>query len=236
MNIWVLLPTYNEASNISVLVAEILSVCPQAQVLVVDDDSPDGTSGIVGRMSSADGRVHLLSRKVRRGRGSAGVEGFRYALSAGADFVVEMDADFSHQPRYIPRLVNAAEECGVAVASRWMPQAGVSGRPRYRDILSLLARFVCRRLLGMRLSDPTSGFRCFSRKALVSIDWDRILSTGPSIVGEMNLILQSGGFVPKDVPIVFMERRSGRTKLDAVKLMNTLSTLFRVKMKLWAGI
>jgi dolichol-phosphate mannosyltransferase len=236
MNIWVLLPTYNEASNISALIGEILSVVPQSRVLVVDDDSPDGTSGIVARMAASDGRIHLVSRKGGRGRGRAGVEGFRCAISSGADFVVEMDADFSHQPRYIPELLNAARECGVSVASRWMTQAGICGRPAYRDILSLLARFVCRFFLGMRLSDPTSGFRCFSRRALESIDWDRIISTGPSIVGEIILLLQDKGFVFREVPIVFMERRSGRTKLNALKLLSALFAIFKVKFRLWAGI
>lgn len=236
MNSWVLLPTYNEAPNISALIREILSVSPRSQVLVVDDDSPDGTSGIVSRMSAADPRIHLISRKGRRGRGYAGVEGLRYALSAGADHIVEMDADFSHQPRYIPELLSAAGEDGVAVASRWMPHAGVSGRPRYRDVLSLLARFFCRTCLGMRLSDPTSGFRCFSRMALASIEWERIVSSGPSIVGEMNLVLQSKGIPFREIPIVFLERRAGRTKLDLFKLAGTFFTLFTVRLKLWAGI
>lgn len=232
MNIWILLPTYNEAANIAVLIREILSVSPQSKVLVVDDDSPDNTSGIVSGMSVSDPRIRLLSRKGRRGRGSAGVEGFRYALSAGADYVIEMDADFSHQPRYIPELLRAAAECDVAVASRWMPLAGVVGRPRYRDSVSLLARLFCRICLGMRLNDPTSGFRCFSRKAICAIDWDQVISTGPSIVGEMNLLLQDKGFSFKEIPIIFKERSRGRSKLSLGKLFDVFYSLIKIKLAL----
>jgi len=232
MSSWIILPTYNEAANISLLIGEILSVSPQSQVLVVDDNSPDNTAGIVSGMSGGDPRIHLLLRKGRRGRGSAGIEGFRYAFSAGADYVLEMDADFSHQPRYIPDLLRAAAENDAVVACRWMTGGGVYGRPRYRDIVSLSARFFCRFCLGMRLNDPTSGFRCFSRKAIAAIDWERIISTGPSILGEMVLLLQNKGFVFKEIPVVFMERSRGRSKLSLGKLFAVFYSLTKIKLAL----
>lgn len=232
MKSWVLLPTYKEEGHILPLIQDILRFSPQSQVLVVDDSAPDKTADIVGKLCLKDPRVHLLSRQGRRGRGSAGVEGFLFVLAAGADCVVEMDADFSHQPKYIPEMIDCLDGYDAVIASRCLPSAAVSGRPAHRDFISLLAKTFCRYLLGMRLSDPTSGYRCFSRKALEYIDWGKVISTGPSIVGEINMLLQARGVRIKEIPIVFLERRHGSSKLNLGKLISTFCTLIKVRFSL----
>jgi dolichol-phosphate mannosyltransferase len=203
----VMIPTYNEAGNVEALVREILALpLPDVRVLVVDDDSPDGTAELVRAMAAADPRVGLLLRTKRRGRGAAGIDGFKAALEQGADFVVEMDGDFSHQPRFIPALVAAAGEADAAIGSRFVPGGSDSDR-------SVVRRAV---------RDVSSGFRCFPRRSLLAVDPDDLVSTGPSVVLEVLYKLTLRGAVLREVPIEFIDRRAGKTKLSALTLVETL--------------
>jgi len=183
----VMIPTYNERENIADLVREILSLPLDASlsVLVVDDDSPDGTGRIVGDMVREDGRVRLLTRKTRRGRGAAGIDGFKAALKLDPDYIVEMDGDFSHQPKYIPALVAAMDGCDAALGSRYIKGGRDADRGIHRRFITFLVRRFIRSRFGIPVKDPSSGFRCFRKEVLERIGLDEMISTGPSVVFEV---------------------------------------------------
>jgi dolichol-phosphate mannosyltransferase len=219
-----MIPTYNEAGNIEPLVREILSLAGpwDMHVLVVDDNSPDGTAGLVRAMAAFDPRVHLLLRMKGRGRGAAGIEGFKAALELGADRVVEMDGDFSHQPRFIPALVAATETADAAIGSRFAPGGRDSDRSLVRRAITWAVRRFIRRAFRTSVRDVSSGFRCFTREILVRLDLDDLVSVGPSVVLEILYKLTILGAVVREVPIVFVDRARGKTKLNALTLFETL--------------
>ena len=187
MRIVALLPTYNEAENIAPLIGEILALGPEYEVLVVDDDSPDGTWRIVGDTAARDPRVHLMHRTSERGRGSAGIAGFQWARDNGADAVIEMDADFSHHPRFIPMLAEPvrAGTADIVIGSRLVEGGAEQGRHAARKAITLGANAYIRLVLGLPIRDCTSGFRAFSRRALDAIPWEKMTARGPEIVQEV---------------------------------------------------
>ena len=228
----VMIPTYNEKDNISPLLKQILELDKGIEALVVDDNSPDGTWEIVQDLSEKEKRVHLLHRKKRRGRGTAGIDGLRYALEKGADYIIEMDADFSHNPKYIPEILKAMEKYDVAIGSRFINGGKDKDRGFLRRLITKLAGMYVRMLLGVKIKDVSSGFRCFRREALEKIDLDDMASGGPSIVLELLYKITLNGFNIKEVPIVFEDRRQGKTKLDWITLLETMVMVLRLrKMK-----
>jgi len=226
----VVVPTYNEAQNIGLLVDEIGRVVPGLDILVVDDDSPDGTSQIVEKRAAADPRVHLLSRKERKGRGYAGIAGFQEALRMGADLVVEMDADFSHHPRFIPALIEACRTADVAIGSRGTAGGAERGRGFSRRFLTTLANLYIRVLLGEPIRDCTSGFRCFRRPVLERISLETMVSSGPSIVEEVLFRAKRVGCSFTEVPIIFEQRARGASNLSLRKLCNTFWMILKFRM------
>ena len=231
-----LLPTYNEAGNIEALVREILAldVPADVHVLIADDNSPDGTGRLAEAMSAADPRVRALVRTKRRGRGAAGIDGFREALAMGADYVVEMDADFSHQPRFIPALL-AASMAGAdaAIGSRFVAGGSDSDRSVIRRGITWCVRRFIRRRFGTTVRDVSSGFRLFRRGILERVDPDDLISVGPSIVLEILYKMQRLRATVVEVPIAFLDRRAGATKLNALTLLETL--LMAVKLPKYYG-
>jgi dolichol-phosphate mannosyltransferase len=218
-----MIPTYNEAANIAALVREILALpLPRLSVLVVDDNSPDGTADIVRALAESDSRVELLLRTKRRGRGAAGIDGFKAAMDRGADLVVEMDGDFSHQPRYIPALVAAAEVAGAAIGSRFVRGGADADRSVVRRAVTWSVRKFIRRRFRTPVRDVSSGFRCFTRGSLIAVDLDDLISTGPSVVLEILYKLTLRGATFREIPIEFVDRRAGRTKLSVLTLVETL--------------
>ncbi|MBI4439683.1 polyprenol monophosphomannose synthase [Candidatus Woesearchaeota archaeon] len=211
MKTFVMIPTYNEAKNIRQLLNELLQY--PVEVVVVDDNSPDGTAGIVKEVMSASHKVHLLLRAQNRGRGNAGKDGYIYCLEHGADYILEMDADFSHDPNYVPKLIDAMEDADVVLGSRRVEGGSEEGRKFFRRMLTMAANVYIRLLLGLKVRDCNSGFRCFRRNVLESIDVKRIFSTGPDIVQEVLFKAHLKGFKIKEVPIVFRERTRGESKL-----------------------
>ena len=159
LNTMAMIPTYNERENIGPLIQDILKLDPAMSVVVVDDDSPDGTSQQVESIKQNEPRVHLITRKNEKGRGTAGLKGLLYAVDQGADLIVEMDSDYSHHPRYIPDLVRAMEECDVAIGSRAVQDGREAGRPSYREGITNFASWFIRMVLGVPVKDCTSGFR-----------------------------------------------------------------------------
>jgi dolichol-phosphate mannosyltransferase len=229
----VMIPTFNEAENIARLAREILALdAPfDLHVLVADDDSPDGTWRIVQKMAARDRRVHLLRRMKRRGRGAGGIDGFKAALARGADLVVEMDGDFSHRPAHIPALLEAAGRYDLVLGSRFVPGGRDADRGLPRRVITWMVRRFIRRLFGLRVQDVSSGFRVFRRRLLEALDLDDLISTGPSVVLETLYKAHLLGFNLGEVPIVFVDRVRGRTKLDLLTLFETLIMALKFKKR-----
>lgn len=228
----VMIPTYNEKENILPLLQQILAIGKDLETLVVDDNSPDGTWKVVQEMSEREPRVHILHRKKKRGRGTAGIDGLKYALEKGANYIIEMDADFSHNPKHIPQLLMAVEEYDVVIGSRFIDGGKDKDRGFLRRLITKLAGMYVRMLLGVKIKDVSSGFRCFRRQVLEKIDLEDIVSAGPSIVLELLYKITLNGFSVKEVPIVFEDRRQGKTKLDWITLLETMVMVLRLrKMK-----
>lgn len=228
MNGVVVVPTYNERNNIESLIQEII-LLPALDILVVDDNSPDGTGDIVAGLARKNPRVHLLTRTKRKGRGSAGVAGFKKALDMGAQWIIEMDADFSHHPRHIPDLLAHIKDYDLVLGSRFVPGGADRDRGIVRHMVTCLAGIYVRSLLGLNIRDVSSGFRCFRREVFEKVDLDDMISAGPAIVLEILYKVCLNGFRIKEVPIVFRDRRQGDTKLDAITLLETLVMVLRLR-------
>ena len=211
----VVVPTYNEALNIERLVIEVLGQGPQFDVLVVDDGSPDGTGDLVAAMAALTSRVQLIRRAGKLGLGSAYVAGFREGLRQGYRYLCEMDADFSHQPRYLPVLLAVAERAAdVALGSRNVPGGRVENWSWVRKLISKGGSLYARTLLGMPVRDCTGGFKCFRAGVLAQIDLDSIGSNGYAFQVEMNYRCHQAGFRIHELPIVFPDRIAGQSKMS----------------------
>ncbi|MFP4380227.1 MAG: polyprenol monophosphomannose synthase [Candidatus Sumerlaeia bacterium] len=230
-----MLPTYNEAENIRELVGAILELGENYEALVVDDDSPDRTWKVVQKMQGEnEGRVHLVHRTIERGRGSAGIAGFVEALRLGADVVVEMDADWSHHPRFIPPMVHLAQsEADVVIGSRLVRAGGEKGRSPVRQWITLGANFYIRTVLGLKIKDCTSGFRVFSRDILEKIDFNQFDSNGPAIVQEILMACKTAGARFAESPILFEERRAGESTFNARIMLAGLGAVLRFRFREW---
>ncbi len=230
-----MIPTYNEAGHIRGLVGEILAQDPRMEVLVADDDSPDGTWRIVQEMAQGDHRVHLLRRTDRRGRGWAGIDGFKAALALGADAVIEMDGDYSHHPRELSKLIQGLDQWDVVIGSRCVA-GGEDRRPgKGRTLVTRLASLYIRWILGVHVKDPTSGYRGFRREVLERIGLDRMRSRGPSIVEESLLACSRLGFRIREIPIRFEQRRSGASKLSFWRLVQTAWEVAMMRLRCRTG-
>ncbi|WP_234359297.1 MULTISPECIES: polyprenol monophosphomannose synthase [unclassified Plantactinospora] len=212
----VVVPTYNEADNLGVIVDRVHRAAPSVEILVVDDNSPDGTGAIADRMAQADGRVHVLHRPGKQGLGAAYVAGFGWAAGQGYDAVVEMDADGSHAPEELPRLLDAARDADVVIGSRWTPGGQVVNWPWHRQLLSRGGNLYTRVALGMPLSDATGGFRVYRVPALARLDLDSVASQGYSFQVELSWRAHRAGLRTVEVPITFAERERGASKMSPV--------------------
>ena len=213
-----MLPTYNEAENILPLSSEILAVAPGIEVLVVDDNSPDGTSALVEERAKSVPEIHLLRREGKLGIGTAYLAGFRFALNHGFEQVFTMDADFSHSPRYIPQMLDAMRTHDVVIGSRYVPGGGIENWPPHRRILSAFANFYTRTLLRLPVHDCTAGFRCYSAEVLRSVEPFDIQASGYSFLEDMVYRVCRCGFRVREVPIVFENRRAGSSKIDSPEI------------------
>jgi len=229
LNIVVVIPTYNERESIESLIREVLSLSLELNILVVDDNSPDGTGAIVSKLAEESPKVGLLTRKKRKGRGSAGVDGFKKVLEMGADLVIEMDADFSHHPRHIPDIVANANNYHVVLGSRFVAGGADRDRGMLRQMVTRLAGLYVRTSLGVKIRDVSSGYRCFRKEVFEKVDLDDMISAGPAIVLEILYKVCLNGFSVKEVPIIFEDRRQGQTKLDTITLLETLVMVLRLR-------
>ena len=212
---WLVLPTYNEAGNIEAFAEAVLEKLPaSARVLIVDDNSPDGTGKIADRLAERHEPVAVLHRPHKEGLGPAYIAGFKQALAEGAGMVLEMDSDFSHDPAYLPRLLEAGERSDLAIGSRYVPGGGVGDWSALRRAISRGGSAYARLVLGVGVRDLTGGFKCFRREVLEAIDLDSIHSRGYAFQIEMTYRAIQRGFKVVEVPIVFRERRAGKSKMD----------------------
>ncbi|HEY2334913.1 MAG TPA: polyprenol monophosphomannose synthase [Solirubrobacterales bacterium] len=212
---WLVLPTYEEAANIERLVEQARAKLPaSARVLIVDDNSADGTGEIADRLSAADDAVQVLHRPAKEGLGPAYIAGFRRALKGGAGLIVEMDSDFSHQPAYLPRLLEATKRADLAIGSRYVPGGGVVDWGPLRRAISRGGSAYAQRVLGLEVRDLTGGFKCFRREVLEAIDLDSIRSRGYAFQVEMTYRAIELGFEVTEVPIVFRDRQAGSSKMS----------------------
>jgi dolichol-phosphate mannosyltransferase len=226
----VVLPTYNERENLEQAVCAVRAV--GYDVLVVDDSSPDGTGELAAKLSEADPSVHLLVRPGKLGLGSAYVEGFRSGLERGYDLLVEMDADGSHRPEYLAKIVAAAERSGaLVIGSRYVRGGSVSGWGWHRKLLSWGANVYCRTLLGLRVRDATSGYRCYPRAVLEAIGLDRVVSQGYSFQIEMVYRCLGQGFEVHEVPIHFEDRVAGRSKVSEGEVRKALLAVLMLRLR-----
>ena len=214
MKTLIIIPTYNEIDNIEKLLEQVLAKSETIEVLVIDDNSPDGTALRVKFMQSSEPRIHILERPGKMGLGSAYVTGFKYALERDYDYIMEMDADFSHNPEDIPLLLNAAKKYDLVIGSRYCEGVNIIHWPIKRLLISYFASKYVRTITRMPIKDPTSGFKCFQRKVLENIDLDKILSDGYAFQIEMNFRAWVKGFHIKEIPIVFTERKNGVSKMS----------------------
>ncbi|MBN1503987.1 MAG: polyprenol monophosphomannose synthase [Candidatus Eisenbacteria bacterium] len=228
----VIVPTYNELANVQALIPQILSLPLDVEVLVVDDNSPDGTGKVVAEMAAKNGRVHILSREAKLGLGSAYVAGFKYALSRPEiEYVFEMDADFSHDPATIPAFLEAIKDYDLVLGSRYLRGVTVVNWPLSRLILSYSANLYTRVVTGLPVHDATGGFKCFRRRALEAIDLDKVGSDGYSFQIEMSFKCWKKGFRIREIPITFVDRRVGTSKMSHRIIWEAVWLVWRLRFQ-----
>jgi dolichol-phosphate mannosyltransferase len=198
---------------------------------VVDDNSPDGTAAIVERLRKEDPRVHLILRKNERGRGTAGVAGFKYAIAQGVELVIEMDADFSHQPSYIPNFISQMDDCDLLIASRLVAGGGEKGRHFLRQWITRTANAYIRLILGLPVRDCTSGYRVFRRQVLQAIELDELMAQGPPIVEEVLYKAYKRGFRIKEVPYILEDRKAGESTFNRRIMLDALKMIPKIRWK-----
>ena len=236
----VIVPTYNEAENIERLVREILAQPAPLDVVVVDDNSPDGTGRLADTLAAQDARVQVLHRAGKLGLGTAYIAGFRHALAHGYDYAITMDADFSHNPRYLPQLLGLMAHYDLGIGSRYVSGGGSTGCTWSRILLSKGANAFAKAMLGLKAHDCTAGFRCYKAPVLRAIELETIFSSGYSFLVEMATRCQRRGFCIGEIPIVFDNRRLGKSKISRVEILKSIYTIFRLRFawlpwERWAG-
>ena len=227
----VIIPTYDECQNIGPMLDRLLALPHDLHVLVVDDRSPDGTAEVVRGRMAREPRVHLIERPGKQGLGSAYREGFRYALENGAEYIFEMDADFSHDPDAIPEFLRHAEEVDLVLGSRYLKGVTVVNWPLRRLILSYAANLYTRVVTGMPVNDATGGFKCFRRRALEGIRLDRAQSDGYAFQIEVSFKCWKRGFRLREIPIMFVDRRAGESKMNRRIIVEAAWRVWQLRLR-----
>jgi dolichol-phosphate mannosyltransferase len=231
-----IIPTYNEIDNIQKMIDKVFELYPQLSLLVIDDGSPDGTADVVENNKKNYKNLHLLKRSGKLGLGTAYVTGFKWALSHHYDFVFEMDCDFSHDPQDIKNLLEAAQTNDLVIGSRYIDGIRIINWPFKRLLLSYCASIYTRFITGIPVKDTTGGFKCFTRKALESLNLDNIISNGYSFQLELNYKTWSKGLSIKEVPIIFYERRDGQSKMNGGIIFEAVFAVFILRLKKMCGL
>lgn len=231
MKALVVIPTYNEKDNVVRLSSSVLDQHVDIQILFVDDNSPDGTGKIIDELVSGNERIHVLHRAGKLGLGSAYREGFKAALSMGADYIIEMDADFSHDPGVLPEFLNAMQTSDLVIGSRYLNGVSVVNWPIRRLILSYFASVYTRWVTGLQLRDCTSGFKCFRRSSLEAMDLDSVKSDGYSFQIEMNYRCMEKGLRITEIPIIFIDRHAGSSKMSRRIVREAVIMVWKLRLQ-----
>lgn len=227
--------TYNELENIRLLVPELREAAPDADILVIDDNSPDGTSAAVAEFAATDSKVKLMARAEKLGLGTATLAGFEYAIQNNYELLINLDADFSHSPKYIPDLVALSQSCDVAIGSRYVAGGGIVGWSLMRHFMSRAINIYTRLLLGMKTRDNSGSYRCYNVARLAEIDWNRTLSKGYAFFEEVLYRCRRAGCSFGETPITFEDRRFGETKISTKECVIALWVIFRLSLQRMAG-
>lgn len=232
MNPLIVIPTYNEKDNIVTLLKTIRSILPKASITVVDDNSPDGTASIVGPLTKKDKQISLIKRKGKGGRGSAVIRGFAEGLKKkGIDSFVEMDGDFSHDPKELKRILVSAKKNDVVLAARYLKSSKIINWPIQRRIFSFLANIFAKSILWVPIVDYTNGYRCYSRKVLETVGLSRIQETGYAVLMEMIFLVHKSGFKIQQVPTTFINRKRGQSNTTIKEIINALCAPIRIRLR-----
>ena len=227
----VVLPTYNEAENVLRMASEVLATAPELEVLVVDDGSPDGTGALVRGAMESEPRLHLVERAGKLGLGTAYLAGMAFGLERGFANILTMDCDFSHKPSYLPNLIAGMRDHDMMIGSRYVPGGGIANWPAHRRFLSAFANLYTRVLLRLPTHDNTSGFRCYSREVLETIDTESIKSSGYSFLEEMVFRVHRAGFQIGETPILFEDRVLGTSKIDRSEIFRAALHVFTTALR-----
>jgi len=227
----IIFPTYNERENIEKIVHAVLPLDPRVHVLIVDDNSPDGTGEIADRLVEQNGKVNVLHREKKEGLGQAYIAGFRWALERDFDFVFEMDADFSHGPEYIKAFLKEIQDHDLVIGSRYINGVNVINWPMSRLLLSYFANAYTRWVTGLPLFDATGGFKCFRREVLAAVDLDKIGSSGYSFQIEVSMRVWKKGFRIKEIPIIFYDRTAGESKMSKKIVREAIWMVWWLRLK-----
>ncbi len=225
----IIVPTYNEAENIESIVAAVLAVVPEVNILILDDNSPDGTGDIADRLAAADERLFAEHREGKQGLGTAYIHGFKWALERDYERIFEMDADFSHQPRFLPDFLRCAESHDLVLGCRYMPGGGTENWPWSRQLLSRGGNLYARMVLGLPFTDLTGGFKCFRREVLQTIDMDGIQAVGYGFQIELTWRTHEAGFRIGQVPIIFPDRTAGQSKMSGAIFREAFLGVWRLR-------
>jgi dolichol-phosphate mannosyltransferase len=236
MKILIIIPTYNELENLPKLLPVVLSKDEGINVLIVDDNSPDGTAGFVENQMKVDNRIHLIKRPSKQGLGTAYIAGFKYALQNNFQIIFEMDADFSHDPKEIPRFLDEIKNSDVVLGSRYINGVNVINWPLRRLLLSSFANLYTRIITGLPVHDATGGYKCFNRKVLEAIDLDRVKSNGYAFQIEMTFKAWKKGFKVKEIPIIFVDRVKGKSKMSKKIVREAVTMVWKLRIKSILGL
>jgi dolichol-phosphate mannosyltransferase len=232
----VVIPTYNEIANLPLVVEQVLVQDSRLEILVVDDHSPDGTGQLAEALAQKEPRVHVLHRETKLGLGTAYITGFKWALERGYDYVFEMDADFSHDPGHLKEFLKAIADADLVLGSRYLGgKVTVVNWPIGRLVLSYCANIYARRITGLRIWDLTGGFKCFRRRVLEAIDLSQVRSNGYAFQIEMSVRAWRKGFTLKEVPIVFVDRTEGQSKMNRSIVREAVWMVPRLRLMTWFG-
>lgn len=232
----VIVPTYNEIENINAIVEAVLKQGDHFSILIVDDNSPDGTGEVVKLLQTKDTKIHLIQRSGKLGLGTAYIEGFKYGISKGFDFIFEMDADFSHNPNDLPRLLQACTQgADLAIGSRYVKGGDIKNWSKDRILLSYGASLYVRTITWMPVMDPTAGFICYKRQVLEAMDLDKIKFIGYTFQIEMKFYALNLGFKIKEVPITFVDREKGNSKMHANIVSEAIKGVLQMRWRKMSG-
>jgi dolichol-phosphate mannosyltransferase len=236
MKILIIIPTYNELDNLPRLLPEVLSKNEGIDVLIVDDNSPDGTAAFVENEMKNNSRIHLIKRESKQGLGTAYIAGFKYALQNNFDLIFEMDADFSHDPNEIPQFLEAIKNADLVLGSRYINGVNVINWPMSRLLLSWFANWYTRIITGLPIKDATGGFKCFKREVLDAIDLDQVKSNGYAFQIEMSFKAWKKGFKVKEIPIIFVDRVKGKSKMSKKIVREAVTMVWKLRLKSIFGL